>query len=1106
MGLLSAASSESEIEKTLEIHFANITWLGELNIDRNDYDKLTGALRRSIRGQYPYMTIVAMVFTVRYAVYAEDETPNFWRKYARMVWGNTEADAVFQSTERQRFRAIRDHLIDRFGFHFPSRAETVQDVVRGIYLHALLPSYLQDDFAAWLVTWFRRDTNWRQLADASLTSIQELWQSGGPVSLAGVRRRLRHFLEREESAPTAARLVQTLAIAASEYLDGEDARIIREMLSPIERDLWDQLVDVVEPLRQQTNAASAKRSKTLTIRFAWHLLTDTLGVLTKNWTIEGTAPDRLVWFKDPEALADYGQHFVSVNPWQTTSNWEVDSAFLPLPRLDGVIGLVDQHDHVLATVPLPPLPKDSLLFFKYNSENTMAVLTPIDRISDGEYLIISRTDCAYEVRHAHHEQVVTAQGSFVLPSLLQGAGFDFAKHYKIKLPVNIILINDRNDEHTIFVRNKRGVISVVLDGATALPSISPITCYHSPKLRIVNVAGIQDHIKRLRLRLVMNDRVITEQYLADMILDQDEDDILIDLSRYGVTMPGLYEVKLQRNFSSVLSDPLVFVLLSSEVRFTYPDPTNYYSYQHPFRLTIRSCATEQVTAPHAEVRDEGDAVHVDWTNPLAACAFRLRMGEVDIPFHLDVHWRHVWIDPDSSWLLPADLDDTVIQIIGQRGDRFLLHVDRLPPRPIDLGASGSYARLIANDPIYDMIRESPALRVSVHATDGQTTWPLFTVDNRVESHYSTAAQQAIRSLRILRRRSQPQAYIDALVSLLALPRDFLVDIPTVKPTDLANPFDVLQEIDSLIPTLSYELVPAMEIDLSFGDNCTLRAMIPQAPSKQFEVKGRVMIRRDERIARTVDVVIKAADDRALQVQWLPEQDKLFVCQVCGAIFLDDPTERLTHSHRLGLKAPMPHPISPDQPMKAVVNTPPRLLENWQLNFSSKYYDSTLLENIRVRRSSVSSTTAPVNLLTLDHVITATAHMIPSIRPLSDCIRDTNIQPIWSLIQSLAESLSRMVDVYLPARPLLSILSALMHKPSNQWDRFACSLIACGILYRASSRSQPQLTSLLDQHYEMTQRFLGCVFPLAPKMVGWACAWAELYMLYFDFVHVQQETS
>lgn len=1115
MALLHAANSEHEIERTLETHFANVTWLGELDVDRDDYNKLVTMLRRSIRGQYRYMTIVAMVFTVRYAEYAEDETPNFWRKYAQMVWGSTEADAAFQNDERQRFRAIRDHLIDRFGFHFPSRAETIQDVVRGIYLHAILPSYLQDDFAAWLVEWFRRDKDWRRLVDAPLTAIQKLWQSGGPVSLTGVRRRLRHFLEREESAPTAARLVQTLAIAASEFLNGEDAFTVREMLSSIERDLWDQLMNEVEPLRQQASAASAKRSKGLNIRFAWHLAADTFGVWVKNWSTDGSAPDRLVWFESAEALNDYGQHFVSVNPWQTSSSWEVDSAFLPLPRLNGVIGLVDQDDQVLAASPLPSLPKDSLLFFKYNTDNTMAVLTPTDRISDGDYLIVSRATCAYEVRHAHHDHVITAHESFTLPASLQELGFDSAQQYNIKLPVNITLIDDRDDDRTIFVRNKRGAVSAVLDGETAFPSVSSAAYYRPPKLRIVNVVGIQDHIERLRLRVVMNDQMITDQYLSEMILNQDGDDLVIDLSRYGVTASGLYEIKLQRNFSPVLDDALTFALLPSKVRLTYPDPNNYYSYQHPFRVTIQGCTPEQVTAPHAEVQEEGEVIHVQWVNPLVACMLRLRLGEADIPFYFDVRWRHIWIEPDNKWLLPTDLDDTVIKAIGQRGDRFLLHVGKEPPRPLDLGASGSYAQSIANDPIYDMIRECPALRVPVYATYGQTTWPLFTVDNRVDNQFSTAAQQAMRSLRILKRRGQPhesQTHYEALVSLLALPRDFLDDVPTANmtPADLRNPFEMLKEVESLIPTLPRELVPELEMDLSFGDSCTLRAVVPHAPSKRYETRGKVMIARNENLVRPVDVVIKVADSGELLVHWLSERDQLLKCQVCGAVFLDDKIQRMNHSHRLGLKAPVPLLIPPDHPIEATLRRPPRLLGNWQLDFSSEYYNSARLESVRIGKSRAPS--SKVSYLTLDHAIAAIVQIAPNQRRLEQYIRQyivngAETKPIGSLSQSVVESLSRMADSYLAARPLLSILSALMNKPLvYQWDRLAYSLIACAILYRAASRGQPQLTSLFEQHHEMTQRFLGHVFPLASKMMGWAWAWVELYMVYFDFVNAQQEIS
>lgn len=381
------STSESQVEQTLESLYSNITWIGELDIDRQEYDQLVSMLRRTARWQYRYMTLTAMVFTVRYAEYAENESPNFWGKYARVVW-QTEADQTFQNEERQCFRRMRNDLIDRSGLLFLTQAESKQDVVGSIYLHAILPSYLQDDFARWLVGWFRQDTNWQQLAYIPLADVQAQWTNGS-VSLVGISKRLKRFLESAESAPTAARLVQTMAIAANEYLQGDeslsdplsDSLRVKEMLSPVERDLWDELVKVVEPLRQQQSSRDRRRVKTLNLRFAWHLEQNCFGILVKNWIVSTeAAPDRLVWASTAEQLDTY-EHFVTVVPWQTASGWEVDSAFVRVGQLSGAIGLVDQDDNVLESHPLPPLPNDLLLYFRLDKDETLALRTPLDRIS-----------------------------------------------------------------------------------------------------------------------------------------------------------------------------------------------------------------------------------------------------------------------------------------------------------------------------------------------------------------------------------------------------------------------------------------------------------------------------------------------------------------------------------------------------------------------------------------------------------------------------------------------------------------------------------------------------------------------------------------------------
>ncbi|XWX02498.1 hypothetical protein VZO05_08260 [Aggregatilineales bacterium SYSU G02658] len=1048
------------------------------------------------------MTLTAMVFTVRYAEYAENESPNFWGKYARMVW-QTEADQTFQNEERRCFRRMRNDLIDRSGLLFLTQAESKQDVVGSIYLHAILPSYLQDDFARWLVGWFRQDTNWQQLAYIPLADVQAQWTNGS-VSLVGISKRLKRFLESAESAPTAARLVQTMAIAANEYLQGDeslsdplsDSLRVKEMLSPIERDLWDELVKVVEPLRQQQSSRDRRRVKTLNLRFAWHLEQNCFGILVKNWIVSTkAAPDRLVWASTAEQLDTY-EHFVTVTPWQTASGLEVDSAFVRVGQLSGAIGLVDQDDNVLESHPLPPLPNDLLLYFRLDKDETLALLTPLDRISDGDYVIVSRESCTYEIKKSDGTEL-TAQDTLAIPTPLQDAKYNSAQRYTIKLPVNILQVTNSSEDQ-IYVRNKRGVISAVLEGQPLLPASNLNVYYDAPKLRLVNVRGIQSDVERLRLRVLTNDQVVVDQYLRDLTYYLDEDDLLIDLRSLNLTSARVYEIRLQRNFALTLDEPLTFFLAPTHVRFQCEDPKGYYSYTRPFKLMLYGCSDCEVIAPHATITNDPEATKVVWSNPLMPCEMQLRWDQATVTLQFNVHWRHVWVEPENKHLTISDLNKTYLMAIGQRNDRYRIHVGQLEPRSLKLNASGEYRQLIADDPIYDMIRECASLRVPVYAEDGQTKWDLFTVSFYEDDELSAAAQQARRSLQHLRRRGQAHLQTSSVVSLLALPREYLDDVLPILPTELANPFEMLKEVERRLPHFSHELVPRLELTLHFGEQCAVTAKLDKAPTTQFESEGEVMFVRDKLVTRSIRATFRTIDKGILEVRFKPERDSLLECSICKAVFLDHTTQRLHHAHGQGLKAPKPRPLNNDQPVVARVKTLPQVLDQWQLDFSDEYYCRSALENVRIRDTA--SKPQSWTCLTLDHVRAATRQMKPKIKELTEShLTPNRIKLILGVVETLINTLTCLEDSYLPARPLLSILNFLEKHGEDRLDKFAYALVACGILYRAASRNQPELTNLLEENNEIVHQFLVNVFPLAPFMVGWAWAWAELYMLYYDFV-------
>jgi len=1146
-------ASAKEIVAALDRELSGKNWIGDIALTENDFTTLTHAMRSySFESVPPQMRIVAMVFTVRYAEFSDNETPNFWAKYAEMVW-HQSADQMFQNREREHFRKIRDDLMSTHGLYFPTQGDTKQDVVSGIYLHAILPRYLQDDFARWLTKLLKTESDWQRAADSSIEDISAYLKGHSTLNYVGSR--LRHFVEHEVSAPTAARLVQTLAIAGQEFLSGEESQQVAQMLSPIERDLWYELERELIPLREpyQRGALGKRRERRVNQRWAWNLADDTLSVVVKNWRVKSTqAPDRMVWAEDTDGLERY-EHFSNLTPWEQDNDmWEVDSAYLDVPQPHGIIALVDSHDTVLGEpLMLSPLPHDTVLFFRLDPSGEYGILTPSAQVSDGQYVICSKHP--FEVIDARERVPLSPQARLIPLDAVASIGHQHVERYTLTLPVDIV-----SNEYKQYLRSGRGVFTAQLEGH-AVEGLSPQAIpifYHAPRLRLINAAANLDDVRRLRVRVTSQSGHARDLPL-NVVAKPDGNDVLIDLHGLTEKTVGIYELQLLRNFASALPERLSFALLTNDIRITSPDRSTAYTIDNQPSVLVQGITAEQVRVlPNdGTVSQDGQSVRVTWHNPHAMPHMTLTVDGVDIPLRWEVRWYHAWIDPSLPIQTLEDVADTSLHLRGGRHETFTLRVGD-NPREVKLRADGCYDARIGRDALYDMLRQSHKAQVTVSASCGTMTWNLFEF-HRQDIHqpyqpnsHILKARSALRQLYARAKHTNPTTdWLD----LLALPHQHF-DLLFLLPKGLDSVFEVMKATDAGIARWYQEgKLPKLKGYIRFEPSARYEASFSLPPHVAHKFDTEITLNDKSQKTTLKFNVVRRTDKTHNNIYTLTvASEKTYTglkhCTLCGALFFENATTRIEHSHGQGWNASHTKPVNHQTTLQAsFIGIEFQDEVDWK-----KYFSFTKAKHLLRGRDDTlkpSQTIDPKVFFTPKHYTYARAQLASIAHTTTSPKNRHSSKPQQNPWPSLAKILDEITQNprWQEQFPVLHVFDEIMRALIKQPESFDTFLISMAILYRGVAynitpleevlsrflqektskkdtyRSMPRITAeeIVEALFgsgdmpdfdtfpadssitlEEISRFL---FEYAPQLTAWAFGLVELYLRYFDFeTHVSND--
>ncbi|MCA9936393.1 MAG: N-6 DNA methylase, partial [Anaerolineales bacterium] len=279
-----------EWESKLRQQFEKVAWLGQLPLTEDDFKTLCRIIQEEaqapnvqtkvVEGQPrlvpPAVFLTTMTLSARYAEQKPDEAVDeFWNPYLRAVWGVSYSQA-FMARCRKRFISVLPYLEKTFGFVFPQ--QTAGDLVTPVFRHALLPRYMQADFADWL------RKNWRHVlavADTPELLASHLQQERS-LDLY-YSHRLKQFITSKATAETAAVLVANMAAAISLHVnDGETIESISDLLAdtPIEQEVWRELAQVFLET-QQSQTGSLRQTKPR-LSWVWSLDAEEIALRVQN--------------------------------------------------------------------------------------------------------------------------------------------------------------------------------------------------------------------------------------------------------------------------------------------------------------------------------------------------------------------------------------------------------------------------------------------------------------------------------------------------------------------------------------------------------------------------------------------------------------------------------------------------------------------------------------------------------------------------------------------------------------------------------------------------------------------------------------------------------
>jgi hypothetical protein len=688
-----ATKNLPDLELVLAEALYEVDLIGELEINADAYACIVKLLQRE--GTFrqlgePCTYIVSMVFSARYD---EDATRKFWQPYLDKVWRKSNSQSNY-NTARENYREAKAILKQTYGFNFPIRSQD-GDVVHAIYWHAIIPAYLQDDFAFWLAPKFNR------LFEMSPDEIKDFINSESAT--AHIAPRLQKFLQSDNEI--ALHLIEELLLAYYQYLESEDPQFVYESLSsPIYQDIWEQLVPIILDMAKDSVPRTSRTYKTR-LEWAWSFDEDEWVLRFINLTTPAHKEPRFcIWSSQPASTAfrnNYAQHDLWAE--RIEGQWRVAERVLGSLKsrdmLDSKVYLYDRNDVLIQEYRVPLLPDDEYLVLRMTQQRQYAI--PMQRpytFIDGDYLMSYHG--AFSI--LHEGQVLPPQREYTARVKTASSNDYRLARYELQLPFHIES-NGHSEEYD--ARESRQVRAEIT-GDNRLESLAidvpPVFTGKSLRLIFSYLPA-----RYTSLQLVIRGSSRPKHLLLKNYLVQTSKGYEVDLSPHiNLSRIGNYEIDVTYNLQSRLPAPIQFSILPGiEVQ---PPIDRVYNPLHLPQVDLKQVRGEIVIPDKAEQEQQGEMSRIIWSE-FKDGVLHLKIHEDDT--YVPLAWRvkrvAAWFEQTTypDLLQAEDLQQARLEIRGESGQHLAIRVGQ-DVREITLNAKGSFGSLVRYDPLIDMLNQT----------------------------------------------------------------------------------------------------------------------------------------------------------------------------------------------------------------------------------------------------------------------------------------------------------------------------------------------------------------------------------------------------------------
>lgn len=803
--------------------------IGELPINGAAFRQIAEIMRTTyivrgmlnVRGIPPAIFVTSMVFCARYA---EEEARNFWTPYARLVWGLPEASLTFQNRCRKHFEVCRNCLKEWYGFSFPIVAGQDGSVVRPVYHHAVIPFYLEDAFAIWLV---QTPEHVQQLASDFGPEVLPTLLADEP-SLNRVPPSLRSFILGETTSTTAAGLILQLCEAAAAYLSGEE-NVAHLISSPIERALWHK---VQRELDGRIESERMRRGSQPVLTWGWLLEDEELQLRLAHVSSSDGAPNLIVWTEKGETALSDSDHceFLEGYLWRRRDGWSLDEIRLSGGPVDGQIAVLsedheDDRPDVLFQSDVPLLPSGVILFAR-ESQQEWATFAGRDRVTDGDWLISMAQGVA--LYDADGKPIASYQEEYVPDLLREHSAHTTAGRYLLQLPVTV---TQGGEPLYTIERLTEQIGTPVLEGPCQLPDLSsrvpPVFSGLPITLRIPGITNelLSHTMLSVRSATFHKPYSLEELRTGSAMSMSVEGDCTIALDTLFPDEAGVYTLNLRRGLKSLLDEPLQFGYLPG-LEVEAPEPKRHYTPANLPSARIFGVTAEQVVVDGTRAKREliAGAVQVTWHDLRAPeCSLRLDINDQSIALAWPINRTYAWVDnlSEAGRLRRKDRNAATIHVRGMRHQRASWRVGGDSERELLLDAKGARDIELGRDQLIDIIEVRRETHVPVEICSEGETWLLFEYVRKPDLAVQHVTYDADKKQLILECRVGPVCEGEFLV------RTLKANASADEPVVVGN-FDLLKEhliFDHGLSPGQYEV----QI-LSRGEPIDIKGLhIPEAP-------------------------------------------------------------------------------------------------------------------------------------------------------------------------------------------------------------------------------------------------------------------------------------